>query len=330
MKKIVFICPYFGKLPNQQITLWLQSCRYNPTIDWIILTDDRTTILRCPDNVRLVYMTLSTLKQTVQKRFPFPISLDQPYKLCDFKPAYGYMFPQYVEGYDYWGHCDMTDCIFGNLRKFLTDVFLASADKLLFLGHMTLYRNSDEINRRIFAELKSSPNNAAKILGSSENYAFDEINSTSINTIYLQHGWEVARQDNMYVDICPLYKAFESCQYSVDFQQFIEKGVMHVFEWNEGILYDCKIKKGVGIEKTEIAYVHFQKRQMLNLVKEMKHFLIIPNKFVDADKSVTIDFIKSVSRYRIFYLPYFVLRYKNLRYYIRAFLKKYVKRYIFQ
>ena len=61
---------------------------------------------------------LEAIKQQVQKMFDFPIYLDHPYKLCDYKPAYGYIFPEYTKGYDYWGHCDMTDCIFGNLRKF--------------------------------------------------------------------------------------------------------------------------------------------------------------------------------------------------------------------
>lgn len=159
MKTILFICPYFGKLPIAHMKLWLLSCEKNPTINWLILTDDYTEELKYPSNVKVVYTTLEAIKQQVQKMFDFPIYLDHPYKLCDYKPAYGYIFPEYTKGYDYWGHCDMTDCIFGNLRKFLTDEFLTGADKFLYLGHMTIYRNTDEVNHRIFEDVSFRKNN---------------------------------------------------------------------------------------------------------------------------------------------------------------------------
>ena len=159
MKSILFICPYFGRLPEVHMRLWLQSCEKNPSVDWLILTDDKATALPCPPNVKVIYTTLQEIKRQAQEKFDFTISLVTPYKLCDYKPAYGYIFSEYVKGYDLWGHCDMTDCIFGNLRKYLTDSFLSGADKFLFLGHMTLYRNSPEVNRRIFLDVKCRKDN---------------------------------------------------------------------------------------------------------------------------------------------------------------------------
>ena len=47
MKTILFICPYFGKLPIAHMKLWLLSCEKNPTINWLILTDDYTEELKC-------------------------------------------------------------------------------------------------------------------------------------------------------------------------------------------------------------------------------------------------------------------------------------------
>ena len=41
MKTICYIIPYFGKLPKN-FALYLLGCAQNPTIDWKILTDDRT------------------------------------------------------------------------------------------------------------------------------------------------------------------------------------------------------------------------------------------------------------------------------------------------
>ena len=92
MKRILFICPYFGNLPIAHMKLWLLSCELNPTIDWLILTDDHTQELSFPSNVKVIYTTLDEIKQQAQKLFDFPIYLDRPYKLCDYKPAYCYIF----------------------------------------------------------------------------------------------------------------------------------------------------------------------------------------------------------------------------------------------
>ena len=73
MKTILFICPYFGKLPIAHMKLWLLSCEKNPTINWLILTDDYTEELKYPSNVKVVYTTLEAIKQQVQKMFDFPI-----------------------------------------------------------------------------------------------------------------------------------------------------------------------------------------------------------------------------------------------------------------
>lgn len=47
MKSIAYLVPYFGKLPAG-FKMWLLSCAANETIDWILLTDDRTEyVVRC-------------------------------------------------------------------------------------------------------------------------------------------------------------------------------------------------------------------------------------------------------------------------------------------
>ncbi|HFR3480759.1 TPA: DUF6625 family protein, partial [Streptococcus suis] len=42
MKTIRFICPYFGNLPKDILPFWIQSCKYNPSIEWYIFTDDES------------------------------------------------------------------------------------------------------------------------------------------------------------------------------------------------------------------------------------------------------------------------------------------------
>lgn len=107
MKKVLYIIPYFGKFPTL-FPLWLESCRYNPTINWIIFTDDKT-VYDYPDNIKVIYTTFREIRKKIQELYDFPISLEKPYKLCDYKVAYGDMFSNYIDGYDF-GDIVMLTC----------------------------------------------------------------------------------------------------------------------------------------------------------------------------------------------------------------------------
>jgi len=142
--RICIICPYFGVLPNY-IGLFFQSCKTNYSIDWLIFTD-------CsyhgylPNNVKLIFTSFDDFRERVQAKFDFQISLTSAYKLCDFRPAYGVILNDYLNGYDYWGHCDL-DMIFGDIRKFWTDEVLSKYDKIFTRGHLTLYRNTPIVSK---------------------------------------------------------------------------------------------------------------------------------------------------------------------------------------
>lgn len=142
---ICYIIPYFGKLPAG-FRMWLLSCTMNSTIDWILYTDDHTTY-DYPSNVKVYYCSYEEIKNRIQKCFDFKVSIDRPWKLCEFRPAYGEIFAEDLVGYDFWGHCDM-DLIWGDVRKFITEDILAKYDKIGFQGHSTLYRNTLEVNGR--------------------------------------------------------------------------------------------------------------------------------------------------------------------------------------
>ena len=139
--KIALIIPYFGKFRNDN-DFWLKSIELNPTIDILIFTDQQ---IKVPENVKLIAMSFIDFRRLIQSKFDFDVSIPQPYKICDFRPAYGYILSDYLSGYDFWGHCD-NDLIFGNIRKFIPDSILNSYDKILRRGHFTLYRNKPETN----------------------------------------------------------------------------------------------------------------------------------------------------------------------------------------
>ena len=101
MKKIALIVPYFGKF-NNYFPLFLISCKNNPNIDWIVFTDDKSKY-PFPKNVKVHYTTFEQIRTRIQNIFDFTISLSTPYKLCDYRPAYGEVFAEELSEYDIWG-----------------------------------------------------------------------------------------------------------------------------------------------------------------------------------------------------------------------------------
>lgn len=127
MTTILYIVPYFGKFPRL-FPVWLHSCANNPTVNWLILTDDKRDFCY-PANVKVEYTTFAAVRERIQKLFDFEINLSHPYKLCDFKITYGLAFADYLKGYDFWGICDI-DLIWGNIRNILDEKIFATYDKI--------------------------------------------------------------------------------------------------------------------------------------------------------------------------------------------------------
>src|SRR4051812_20515840 len=117
MKIAIAIC-YMGKMP-WYFRYFAHSCRYNPTVDFYIITDNTITG-DIPGNVKPVYMSLDEINKLSAQKLGFEVNINSGYKLCDFKPAYGFIFNDLLKDYDFWGHGDI-DVIFGNIRSFITD-----------------------------------------------------------------------------------------------------------------------------------------------------------------------------------------------------------------
>lgn len=168
LKKIAFIIPYFGKFKNY-FPLFLVSCKNNPSIDWIVFTDDKSKY-PYPKNVTVIYTTFEIIKARIQKHFDFQVCLDKPYKLCDYRPAYGEIFSDELKGYDFWGYCDI-DLILGNIRKFLAENVLENYEKVFTRGHLSLYKNEPKVNAFYRTANESL---LRKVLTSDQPFAFDE------------------------------------------------------------------------------------------------------------------------------------------------------------
>ena len=148
LKKICFIIPFFGEWPKW-FDFYLQSCSFNKDINWLFFTDCLIPE-NSPVNVTFKKFSFEEFDELASEKLNLKIKVKNFYKLCDFKPAYGIIFEDYLRDYDFWGYTDV-DIIYGNIRKFITPDLLNNYDVLsawngLVLGHFSLFKNNQQIN----------------------------------------------------------------------------------------------------------------------------------------------------------------------------------------
>lgn len=172
MKTIGIACCFFGKWPRWG-DLFVESCRHNPTIDFYLITDCAPPRQTSSVNTRFVSLDLAGFNALASERLGIEVNIKRPLKIAEFKPTYGVLFKEYLEGYEFWGWCDL-DVVFGDIRTFLTDELLDQYDviatrKEFITGHFTLFRNIDRITR--FYE---SSRDYVKVFGGEKYHFFDE------------------------------------------------------------------------------------------------------------------------------------------------------------
>ena len=315
MKKIVFIIPYFGKF-NNYFQLFLNSCKFNDTVEWLIFTDDKSEY-SYPKNVKVHYMSFDQLKKKIANKFDFDISLENAYKLCDYRPAYGYIFDEYISNYDFWGYCD-TDMIFGDIRKFFSDDVLNNNDKIGFFGHCSLIKNTEENNKLFMKDIDNEYlyKDVFKMKDNSSYYkrTFDEENNKSINSIFLHYN-KKCNFNEYEANIYTKSSNFKLTRYNFDLGKYIiEKKSNSFFAFENGKIYRYQ-KKGNIIKKEEFLYIHMQSRPMKILLNDINcsNYKIIPNSFENLDYDIIN--IKNFKKIKIknFNLHYFILRFNNLK-----------------
>lgn len=294
MKKTVLILVYFGKLPAYA-NAFFKSVEYNKSVDLLFISDQQSGCL--PSNVRQIKISFDDLKDEIQSEFDFPITLDSPYKLVDYKPAYGLIFHKYIEMYEFWGHVDM-DMIFGNISHFINNSILEKFDKIYQFGHLTLYRNNYENNRRFMSD---------------EGMNYRDVFSTSLIKVFdetqgMQRKFELMNIptyiSNDFADIAPWkYRMYE-----------VGKGIYNkpnqVYVWSNGILNRYYIE-GSDVKKNELLYVHFQKRNMaISMSNQGSKYYIISSHKIFKNAKLDYNFIKQYSYSNFFLDSYCYLKYQ--------------------
>lgn len=306
MKKIAFIIPYFGKLKNY-FQLFLESCKYNETIDWIIFTDDHFDY-KYPKNVHVNYCTFNEIREKFIKKFNFKISLDKPYKLCDYKPTYGYVFSEYLSEYDFWGFCDI-DLIWGDIRQFYTEELLDKFDKIGFYGHSTIFRNNEYINK-LFMKKIGLVERYKEVYTTNVGCSFDEELNNSINNIFLDEG--ILCDFNEYcANIYRKSSNFKLVHYNFEKSKYeVEKNKKCFFVFNHGKLWRYDIKNR---DKKEFLYIHMQSRKMKINTKDFELYKIVPNSFDSITYEELEDKKIRYVKIKHFNLHYFIHRFGNLK-----------------
>lgn len=313
MNKCLFIIPYFGKLPTY-FSLWLKTASTCSNFDFLIITDDNYESTY--NNIEILKMDFKSFRTLCQSKFDFPISLQSPRKLCDFKPAYGYILEDKLIGYSYWGYCDI-DIILGDIDKLVP--LEAGYDKLFVHGHMTILRNTYEINR-IFKTNVKGFKDYKDVFSSENNCVFDEpSDNININLISKQLGLKIYYDYNI-ADINAYSYLFKrslydyGCTSKKNRETRTEKIKKQLYYWSDGSLFRFYLKNN-KVESDEMRYFHFQKRilRIDPTVLKSSSFLIIPNKVIPYEGEITKKTINKLVKDKIIYPQYFKLKFNNLR-----------------
>lgn len=282
MKKICFIIPWFGSF-REDFYFWLKSVEHNPTIDFLLPTDQELAIYP-PPNVKVIKTELSFVEQLAKERVWEGCVISKPYKMCDYKVAYGEMFQDYIMDYDFWGHCD-ADMVFGDIRHFVTDEVLDRYDRLGVDGFFSLFRNTPAVNA-----IYRKAGDIQTIFTDQRPFGFDEwgINRSGTAHYWIEHLKDRVWLDKVFDNLAPYHYGFQSG--TVRKFNLGIKNVMFSFE--KGKLYRCGIKDG-KLVKDETLYVHIQKRPVYVKTEVSDCFSIVPpGNYILFVENITPQYLK--------------------------------------
>ncbi|MDQ8013215.1 MAG: hypothetical protein REI96_12250 [Flavobacterium nitrogenifigens] len=231
MKKIGLINVFAGEAP-WFFKLFLKSCQANLTVDFFIFTD---ILIDDPitQNVKIIPFSLADFNRLATEKLGFDIDVRKGYKLCDFRPAFGIIFSEYLAGYDFWGITDI-DVIYGRIREFMSDELLEEFDVVCVRhAYITaccmLYKNSSYVNNLY---LKSR--DYKMVFTSFKNYAFDEANFENSDSFLEVH--DIFRRDCEIESIQHvLVKEADSGNLKAHFDLLLIDGLSGKLKWDNGI-----------------------------------------------------------------------------------------------
>ncbi|MBP1135096.1 hypothetical protein JOE31_001328 [Arthrobacter sp. PvP023] len=242
--RCVIFAVYFGQLPSY-FDVFLRSVELNAEIDFLLVTDQ--TIAWKPNNLQVEQMDLDEFSEMSSKALGMPVVMPRPYKVCDFRPAFGHIFESYIQGYSHWGHCDL-DVIFGDILGVIPQEAFSSYAKILIRGNFAIYQNTPAANawyRTVLPDV-----DYRRVFSTPNPFHFDE--SAGILRI-LRH-----------LDVS-IWN--EECIFNIEWEQFRMRAVgsapgYHSYVWRNGRILEYSGASGSKILVREGLLIHLMKRQM--------------------------------------------------------------------
>lgn len=236
---ICFLIPYFGKWPFW-FPFFIESCRANPTIQWRFYTDCGTPE-NIPGNVGFIETTFEDYCKRISNTLGINFKPDSAYKLCDIKPAIGFIHKDELSEYDFWAYGDI-DLVYGDIRRYFSASRLSRADIFSTLGrrisgHLCLIRNTEKM-RNAF---KSAPN-WKTLLSDKKHACFDE---SAFSRLFVRHknwpAWlaNIAKPLNQWTRITEHIEAFSTPNMKLPWTDG-SHDFPTVWYWNKGSLTNNK------------------------------------------------------------------------------------------
>ncbi len=171
MKSIGIIVFYFGQFP-WYYNFFIESCKRNQSIDFIFFTDNVTSEKK-NQNINYLPFSIDKFNLLATEKLGFNVKVLKGLKICDFRPAFGLIFEDFIQEYDFWGYSDI-DIIFGDVRGFITqdvtDNFeYVSVRNEYPSGFFSVFKNTKKMNR-LFIQSK----NYIELFKNEENTLFEE------------------------------------------------------------------------------------------------------------------------------------------------------------
>lgn len=293
MKSIILIIDYFANSWPDWFPVFIESCRKNSTINWLIHTNCPEKI-NLPPNVEIKFFTEYEYCKKISDSLGVYFYPSWNYKLVDIKPAYGKIWEEEIKEYDFWGYSDI-DIIYGNLRDFLTDKLLStkkifSTHNWCLAGHFSIFKNC-KWSRELFTRIKDWK----KIFSSDLLFLFDE--KIFIESILPRYR----------IKIFNIFNYLKKFKYSINEMwttplthiKWEDKYENHPTEW---YLIDGKLTNNV--DKHEHIYLHFMnyKKKSINLDRkygekapweDKKQISFVPEELIQNNLVISFDGIFS-------------------------------------
>lgn len=247
---IKIIIPYFGKFP-EHMDLFFESCRHNKEFTFLVFTD-QSIPHKLPENVSFIQMKFDDVQDLIYKQLGDSATLYSIYKLCDYKPIYGYIFSDYLSDAEYWGHCDV-DLIFGRIMDFYDNNVFGKYEKVQTQGHLVFYKNTLRMNE-MFKNYIPAGIMADEMMKTKEPCFYDEIMFPAICKANNVSMYEC----KIFADILPQYSTFVVSR----LKSSVKNKNGQRFYWENGNLYRISNIVNNLIEREKMLYIHLQKREL--------------------------------------------------------------------